>query len=640
MEPDPHGQPYGAVGASRRESARPRVSGWVTVRWLALAVALSSLSVPLSAQLPPLARLDTLRVEVASRIASGFPARSRVVQVLTEEDLRLLPVRTVAEALRWMTAADLQSRSPAQADLSFRGSTFEQVLVLVDGVRMSDPQTGHFDLDLAVPLDRVARIEVLEGPASALYGADALGGVVNVVTREGGTRASGWFERGAFDTWRTGASMDVELNGVRGAVSGEWDRSDGHRTGTDFEVLQLHGRLSAPTAGGRLVVQAGHARRDFGADGFYVPRDSYEETRATTVSAGWSGDVGGGFTLHPLLTMRRHDDDFTLIRENPGVYENVHVSRQRGGELLLRRSSANGIALAFGGEFYRDDLESNNVAANRPALGDRKEDRGAGFAELGWGGARASLSAGLRGDRREGFGAAWSPSLSASVDLTPALRMRTAWGRSFRAPTWTERYYQDPASIGDPDLKPERSWSAEVGVDLGLPRTGVVRLTAFHRQSDDLIDWVKPANSPADAPSTVENVESATYRGLEFSLEGLVLKGFRIEAGGSLLSLSADEAAGLTSRYALRPLVERSLAGVSRSLLASKVLVSVRMLRERRRQDDAYELLGVRLRVRLPKGELDLNSTNLTDEKYLDITGNPAAGRALSVGYRLDFGGG
>ena len=81
--------------------------------------------------------------------------------------------------------------------------------------------------------------------------------------------------------------------------------------------------------------------------------------------------------------MRRHDDDFTLIRENPGVYENVHVSRQRGGELLLRRSSANGIALAFGGEFYRDDLESNNVAANRPALGDRKEDRGAGFAELG-----------------------------------------------------------------------------------------------------------------------------------------------------------------------------------------------------------------------------------------------------------------
>ena len=190
--------------------------GWVTVRRLVLAAVLSSLGTPLSAQQPPLVRLDTLRVDVASRTASGFPARSRVVQVLTEEDLRELPVRTVAEALQWMTAADLQPRSPAQTDLSLRGSTFEQVLVLVDGVRMSDPQTGHFDLDLTVPLDRVARIEVLAGPASALYGADALGGVVNVVTREGGKRASGWFERGAFDTWRVGASLDGELGGVRG----------------------------------------------------------------------------------------------------------------------------------------------------------------------------------------------------------------------------------------------------------------------------------------------------------------------------------------------------------------------------------------------------------------------------------------
>ena len=626
------------IGQSARKG-RGGVRGGVTVRRLVLAAVLSSLGTPLSAQQPPLVRLDTLRVDVASRTALGFPARSRVVQVLTADDLRELPVRTVAEALQWMTAADLQPRSPAQTDLSLRGSTFEQVLVLVDGVRMSDPQTGHFDLDLAVPLDRVARIEVLAGPASALYGADALGGVVNVVTREGGTRASGWSERGAFDTWRAGASLDGELGGVRGAASGEWTQSDGHRAGTDFEVLQFHGRVSAPALGGRLVAQAGRGVRNFGANGFYVPRDSYEETRTTVLSAGWSGDVGGGFTLHPLLSLRRHGDDFTLIRERPEVYENVHSSRQRGGELLLRRTSANGIALVFGGEFYRDDLESDNVAANRPALGERKEDRSAGFAELGWAGARASLSAGLRGDWREGFGSAWSPSLSASGDLTPALRIRTAWGRSFRAPTWTERYYEDPASIGDPDLKPESSWSAEVGVDLGLPRTGVVRVTAFHRQSDDLIDWVKPVNSPADAPSTVENVESATYRGLEFSLERLVVRGFRIEAGGSLLSLTADEAAGLTSRYALRPLVERALAGVSRSF-ASKVLVSVRMLRERRRQGDAYELLGALLRVVLPKGELDLSSTNLTDEKYLDITGNPAAGRALSVGYRLDFGGG
>lgn len=609
-----------------------------------LAAALSLLVAPaLSAQQqPPPIQLDTIRVDVASRTQSAFPARSRVVQVLTAEDLRALPVRTVAEALQWMTAADLQPRSPAQADLSLRGSTFEQVLVLVDGVRMSDPQTGHFDLDLSVPLDRVARIEVLEGPASALYGSDALGGVVNVVTREGGSGGSASVQRGTFGTWRAGASLDGVLSGVQAAASGAWDRSDGHRSGTDFKTLQLDGRLSAPTGRGRLFARAGHGRRDFGAAGFYAPSPpyfAYEETRTTTVSVGWSGEVGGGFTLHPLLSLRRHDDDFILKRTDPGFYENVHVSRQRGGELLLRRRSVNGLALALGGELYRDDLESNNVAKHVPALGDRSEDRRAAFAELAWGGARASLSAGLRGDWHEGFGSAWSPSLSASGDLTPSLRIRGAWGRSFRAPTWTERYYQDPASIGDPNLNPERSWSAEVGTDLGLPRAGVVRVTAFHRQSDDLIDWVKPTNSPVSTPSTVRNFESATYRGLEVSLEGLELAGFRFEAGGSLLSLTTT-AEGLSSRYALRPLVERALVGATRSLLARQLLVSVRMLRERRRQGDPYKLVGARARIRLPKGELDLNGTNLTDEKHLDITGSPAAGRAWSVGYRLALGGG
>ena len=590
----------------------------------------------LAAQDSPLVHLDTLRVDVASRTATGFPARSRVVQVHTAEQLRALPVRTVAEALQWITAADVQPRSPAQTDLSLRGSTFEQVLVLVDGVRVSDPQTGHFDLDLTVPLDRVERIEVLVGPASALYGADAVGGVVNVVTREGGPGAVAHVERGSFVTWRAGGSLAGLVRGVRAAASGDWHRSDGHRAGTEYETVQLHGRLSAPVAGGQLVAQAGLGRRDFGANGFYAPFDSYEETRSSTVSLGWSGELGWGFTVHPLLSLRRHDDDFTLARTNPALYQNVHVSRQRGGEVLVRRRPLGGLglALALGGELYQDDLESENVALQRPALGTRSENRGAGFGELAWGGPRASISAGLRGDRHEGFGASWSPSVSVSADLLPSLRARAAWGRSFRSPTWTERFYEDPASIGDPDLEPERSWSLEAGLDLALPGAGVARATTFRRESEDLIDWVKPAGSAPTAPSTVRNIESARLDGVELALEAVALAGFDLDAGGALLSLTADETTGLISRYALRPIVERAVVGVSRSLLDRRVILSGRWLRVRRRQGDPYQLLGGRVRVVLPWGELELSGTNLTGEQYLDITGNVAAGRALGVGYR------
>jgi hypothetical protein len=141
----------------------------------------------------------------------------------------------------------------------------------------------------------------------------------------------------------------------------------------------VHAGLSAPFGAGRLAVQAGLGRRDFGADGFYAPRSSYEETRTRFVSAGWAGAVGGGFTLHPRITTRTHDDDFTLIRTNPAIYRNVHASRQRGGELVLRRRPVGGagLALAAGGEWYRDDVDSDNLAttAADDALGVRAEDR-------------------------------------------------------------------------------------------------------------------------------------------------------------------------------------------------------------------------------------------------------------------------
>lgn len=611
-----------------------------------LAVLLASIPAvaPVAAQETPLVRLDTLKIDVASRATAGFPARSRVVQVITAAGLRALPVRNVAEALRWVAGADLQPRSPAQADLSLRGSTFEQVVVLVDGVRMSDPQTGHFDLDLAVPIERVERIEVLAGPASALYGSDAMGGVVNVVTREGGPAAAARLERGTFDTWRAAGSADGTVEGVRAGGSADWERSkEGHRPGTDYENAQLHGRLSAPTAGGRLFAQAGHARRNFGANGFYAPRDSYEETRTTVVSAGWSGEVGGGFTLHPRLSLRRHRDDFTLIRTNPSIYRNVHTSRQRGGDIQARRRplGGTGVAVALGGEFFRDDLESTRVLPSppRPALGERAEDRAAGYAEIGWTARRASASAGLRADWHEAFGDAWSPSLSASADLTGSLRARAGWGRSFRAPTWTERYYEDPTSIGDPDLQPERSWSAEAGLDLALPGSGLVRATAFRRESEDLIDWVRPAGSPASTASTVRNVESARFDGLELALEALTVEGFDLDAAASWLSLEAGEASGLISRYALRPIERRASVGVTRAFAERLVTLSARWLRERRRSDDdAHQLLGGLVRVRLPLGELDLVGSNLTDADYLDVTGNPAAGRALTIGYRVELG--
>src|SRR5690606_27325750 len=119
----------------------------------------------------------------------------------------------IPDLLQWALGVDLMPRSPALADVSLRGSSFEQVLVLVDGVRVSDAQTGHFDLDLAVPLDQVERIEILRGPGSSLHGADAMGGVINVVTRQGVERSTARAEAGTFGTTGLALSHSMRLGG-------------------------------------------------------------------------------------------------------------------------------------------------------------------------------------------------------------------------------------------------------------------------------------------------------------------------------------------------------------------------------------------------------------------------------------------
>jgi iron complex outermembrane receptor protein len=138
---------------------------------VAVAVAVSTLAAaPLAGQdaRDPVA-LDTLPVSVGSNL--GLAAAPRAVEVITAEELAALPVTTVEAALRWTGSVDLLTRSPAQADLSIRGGSFEQVLVLVDGMRVSDPQTGHFDLDLTIPIEQVERIEILRGAAGPVRGA-------------------------------------------------------------------------------------------------------------------------------------------------------------------------------------------------------------------------------------------------------------------------------------------------------------------------------------------------------------------------------------------------------------------------------------------------------------------------------------
>ncbi len=574
--------------------------------------------------------LDTLRVSVDSRLGAGVGA----VQVLDAETLAALPVRSVQEALQWGLGLDLQRRSPAQADLSIRGSTFEQVLVLVDGVRMSDPQTGHFDLDLAVPLERVERIEILRGPASAVYGADALGGVVNVVTRDGsGTQSTSGVTRlegGSDKQWAALMDVIIPVGDWRLGTGGGIEASDGHREGTDYRITRAASRLVGPAAGGRAYLDVAHARREFGADAFYAPYPSYEETRTTTASGRWVGRMSEGLILEPRLSYRVHEDDFILQRSDPDFYRNLHDSRQVSGELQARVPLGATGGLALGGEWRRESLESTN-------LGDREQDLRAGFAEMVFRTGTVQLQGGLRYDDREDVGSFTSPSASIRWE-GPSWSLRGSWGRMFRAPTWTERYYVDPANVGTPDLAVERGWAAELGGELRHEQ-GLLALRGFHRVTEDLIDWARPTGSDASVPWETRNVESATVRGLELEITGVRWSGIAWDLSASWLTLDSEEEEGFLSKYALRP-VHRELLVRGRLDLPDESWIQAAAADRARLGGGGGITVDLRLDFPVGQARAYVDVLNATDEGYPDVTGLSIPGRTFVAGIRTPLGGG
>jgi outer membrane cobalamin receptor len=282
--------------------------------------------------------------------------------------------------------------------------------------------------------------------------------------------------------------------------------------------------------------------------------------------------------------------------------------------------------LAVGAEGYMDRLES-------ATLGDREEHRSALLVEAA-GGRLGALtgSAGLRRDWHDAHGGIWSPSASFAWWPIPTLRLRGSAGRAFRTPSWTERYYSDPANIGDPDLRPERSVSAELGASIRTHRGLHGSLTAFRRDARDLIDWARPVDEPA-GPWRTSNVETARFDGLEAELGHGSVHGAQLSLRGSWLSVRSSAEAGFESKYALRPLLESYSARVSRRV-GDHLSLSIASHLRRRAGETSNLVVDGRAAYDFGPHHLYLDLRNLGDTAYPDISGNPAAGREIRLGIR------
>ena len=552
----------------------------------------------------------------------AFETLARSVTVLTREQIARLPARSVVELLQFAVGLDVRTRGPfgVQSDLSIRGASFGQALVMVDGVRLNDAQSGHHNGDIPVPLAQVERIEIIMGAGSSLHGADAFGGTINVITRRDGGGSSGSLSAGDFGFVRGAARLAGSRPGAP-SLAVEAARSSGFMFARDFGTLAASGAVTTPD-GTRL--RAGHVIKEFGANGFYGPSPSREWTGQTLVAAERDLVATARWQASASASYRTHGDRFLWDSRQPGVFENHHRTHAAIATARIRRSLSNRSRLAFGGEAGGDWIASNNLGHHRVA-------RAGIYMELEHTvGARAVLYPGIRFDTYSPFGSAWSPGLSGSVWIRPAVRVRAAAGRAFRIPTFTELYYRDPAHQASGDLRPESAWSAEAGTDWFPGPAWVASMTLFSRRERDVIDWARA--TPAERWRTT-NIHRVRTTGVELELQRRFDHAGLVAVHYSRLSVNAGRVPFI-SKYVL-DFARDSLAIKSSVELPLAVALGQRLALTHRSDGRHYWVADARVSRRFGGMRFFVEGTNLFDARYFEITGVDMPGRWVLAGLEL-----
>ncbi len=546
----------------------------------------------------------------------------RAVRVIPVDAGRRLLSGALVDLLREDPSLDLQSRAPAgvQTNLSIRGGTFGQTLVLLDGMRISDPQTGHHSLDLPAPLEAVERIELLKGAGSAYYGSDAVGGAVNIITRQ--PEAAELRLRGGagnFGGNQQGGMAAAVWRGVSQQFSFARDFSTGFMPDRDYRRLSFSSATRARSRLGNSRVVLGHTDTPFGADQFYGNFNSWERTR--TWFAGMRQEVGDRTDV--TLNYRRHTDLFVLYRDRPSIYTNHHEADHWQGAARRREPLARNITLAWGGEGYRDTIRSSN-------LGRHHRNRGAAYAALE---ARALRRFSLTAAAREEFfagGRHFTPSASAGLWATQHMKFRAAVGNAFRLPTYTELYYHDPANIGSPDLRPETAWSYEGGIDVYAGRVRA-EATLFHRRERDGIDYVR--GSPEEIWRAA-NFERLRFTGVETGLAFRLRRTQLIDLRYTGLRGSREFTGGMQSKYVFNYPTHHG-AVMWEGWLPAGLLARMRVAVLDRRARDPYALWDASVARARGRVRPFLQLTNIAGAAYEEIAGVRMPGRGITGGIEL-----
>jgi vitamin B12 transporter len=483
------------------------------------------------------ASLSETVVVLGDAVPVSLGEAARPVTALDVQAARLT-AGDVEDLLRTDASVDIQQRGAGGVmnDVSVRGATFEQTLVLLNGMRVDDVETSHFNLDLPVPMAALGAADVLHGAGSTLYGSDAIGGVLDFTT---------WQPEASTLRLRAGAgSFSEDQEGVLGALvgrrwsevlAGDRDRSEGFTFDRDYRTEDLSSETRFASLLGKSDVLLAADDRVFGADQFYGDYPAWERTK------GWFAALTQSLDEHTsaAVSYRRHTDEFVLVRSDPALYENNHIDYSYDAQVRDRREIARHTALLTGVEETADQIASTN-------LGYHGRNREAVYAEVEWRVARASVAAGYREEVFGGGQYANSPMAEGTLRVAKTVKLRGAVGYGFRLPTFLDQYYSDPVTMGNAKLKSESAWNYEGGADWYPTANVAASATVFTSRQTNTIDYTRPFGTTV---YTATNLGSLVFTGVESSLQWRADSRQTVKLSWTLLHGSQSALDGLESEY-------------------------------------------------------------------------------------------
>jgi len=518
-----------------------------------------------------------------------------------------------------------RSFSEAQVEIVFSGGTFEQTGIMLDGISVKDPQTGHYGFDLTVPLPMIETISVIKS-GSAAKGSGSFSGMIDMKTRSASDYIGMATSYGSYSTFYNylGASRVIEGFGISAAL--ENAVSAGYREGTDYYKNTAYLKLE-PLKGQNII--ASWSEKDIGAYDYYTPGRGFASrefiiTRFLSVNS----ELMPGLKINPYY--RSHYDRYTLDNNRPSFYVNRHNTEMYGSDISYTAALGQSNEFSAGYGLHREGMQSKS-------LGNRYAEKSEVF--LGLYSEmiedtrlNINLSAEKKHDRED---MEFLPSAALSYYIYEAVELRAAYSHSARYPVFTELYYNDSVSEGNPGLGPERAHDLKAGINIDLGAVKIA-LDKTNRFGMNIIDWgdFGKRNASNKVIWQIKNIAKINTSGFSADMKFPLMF---LDMAASYAYLDSWRSEGYVSKYGLN-YVRHKLSGsaaLDLNLASIKAECVYRDFTDRTRD---YLGLDASISGKITDTiRLTLRGENLLNRYFEEVPGVPACGRYIEARADVNF---